>query len=144
MRTSATAAALLIERYPTLADRTHVIRNGYDGEIAPALTRTGGRLSILFAGVLYVRRTPFPLLAALERLLRDFPGPDFILAAGDDRTDEDLFERAPADAWTVHIGPGATRAAFVVADLQILRSVLESLATAGTAVLRPARTADRC
>jgi serine acetyltransferase len=67
--TSVTAAALLVEREPTLASRVHVIRNGYDGDIAPALVGTGGRLSILFAGVLYVRRTPYPLLAALERLL---------------------------------------------------------------------------
>jgi len=70
---------------------------------------------------------------AIQRLLRDFPGPDFILAAGDDRTDEDLFERAPSRAWTVHIGPGPTRASFVVTDLQALRGVLELLAAAGDA-----------
>ncbi len=70
---------------------------------------------------------------AIERLLRDFPGPDFIFAAGDDRTDEDLFERAPGNAWTVHIGPGPTRASYVVTDLQVLRGVLELLATAGAA-----------
>jgi hypothetical protein len=67
--TSATAAALLVERDPNLANRIHVIRNGFEGDIAPALVRTGGRLSILFAGALYVRRSPYPLLAALERLL---------------------------------------------------------------------------
>src|ERR1700733_918717 len=70
---------------------------------------------------------------AIERLLRDFPGPDFIFAAGDDRTDEDLFERAPSNAWTVHVGPGPTRASYVVTDLQVLREVLELLATAGPA-----------
>jgi trehalose 6-phosphate synthase/phosphatase len=70
---------------------------------------------------------------AIERLLRDFPGPDFIFAAGDDRTDEDLFERAPSNSWTVHVGPGPTRASYVVTDLQVLRGVLELLATAGTA-----------
>ena len=70
---------------------------------------------------------------AIERLLRDFPGPDFILAAGDGRTDEDLFERAPSNAWTVHIGPGPTRASFVVTDLRVLRGVLELLVTAGAA-----------
>jgi trehalose 6-phosphate synthase/phosphatase len=70
---------------------------------------------------------------AIERLRRDFPEPDFMLAAGDDRTDEDLFERAPANAWTVHIGPGPTRASFVVTGLQVLREVLELLATAGGA-----------
>jgi trehalose 6-phosphate synthase/phosphatase len=68
---------------------------------------------------------------AIHRLLRNFPDPDFILAAGDDRTDEDLFERAPPNAWTVHIGPGPTRASYVVTDLQVLRGILEVLATAG-------------
>jgi trehalose 6-phosphate synthase/phosphatase len=68
---------------------------------------------------------------AIRRLLRNFPDRDFILAAGDDRTDEDLFERAPSNAWTVHIGPGPTRASYVVTDLRVLRGVLEVLATAG-------------
>jgi serine acetyltransferase/glycosyltransferase involved in cell wall biosynthesis len=67
--TSATVAQLLAARNPDAAARIHVIRNGYDDVIAPPLTATGGRLSILFAGVLYVRRTPYPLLAALEDLL---------------------------------------------------------------------------
>jgi trehalose 6-phosphate synthase/phosphatase len=80
---------------------------------------------------------------AIERLLRDFLAPDFILAAGDDRTDEDLFERAPNSAWTVHIGPGPTRASFVVSDLRILRGVLELLATAGAAGRRPEKPVDR-
>jgi len=67
--TSASVATLLVQRHADIAAKVHVIRNGYDGEIAPPLIRTGGRLSILFAGVLYVRRTPYPLLAALETLL---------------------------------------------------------------------------
>ena len=68
---------------------------------------------------------------AMQRLLKLSPGADFVFAAGDDRTDEDLFERAPENAWTVHIGPGPTRASFVVLDFQALRSALESLVTAG-------------
>jgi serine acetyltransferase/glycosyltransferase involved in cell wall biosynthesis len=67
--TSASAAALLIERDARNANKVHVIRNGYDGAMAPPLVHTGGRLSILFAGVLYVRRSPYPLLAALEALV---------------------------------------------------------------------------
>ena len=51
-----------------------------------------------------------------------------MFAAGDDRTDEDLFERMPAGSWTVHVGPGPTRASFVVPDFQTLRRVLELLA----------------
>jgi trehalose 6-phosphate synthase/phosphatase len=69
--------------------------------------------------------------AALERLLKDLPDPDFIFAAGDDRTDEDLFERLSSDAWTVHVGAGATRASFVVTDFQALRRVLELLIGSG-------------
>jgi trehalose 6-phosphate synthase/phosphatase len=38
--------------------------------------------------------------------------PGFELAIGDDRTDEDLFERLPASAWTVHVGRGTTAARF--------------------------------
>src|SRR5579862_5671885 len=68
---------------------------------------------------------------AIERLLRHSPRADFVFAAGDDRTDEDLFERAPGNSWTVHVGSGPTRASFVVPDFQVLRSALESLVAAG-------------
>jgi Fe-S-cluster formation regulator IscX/YfhJ len=67
--TSAACALLLAERNKDLAGKIHLVRNGYDGVVAPPLTATGGRLSILFAGVLYRDRTPYPLLAALEELL---------------------------------------------------------------------------
>jgi serine acetyltransferase len=67
--TTEVVASLLAGRYPSPAAGIHVIRNGFDGAVDPALTTTGGRLSILFAGALYVRRTPYPLLAALEALL---------------------------------------------------------------------------
>jgi len=67
----------------------------------------------------------------LGRLLAAYPDPDFIFAAGDDRTDEDLFERLQDNAWTVHIGPGPTRASYVVADFEGLRRVLKLLAESG-------------
>jgi trehalose 6-phosphate synthase/phosphatase len=70
---------------------------------------------------------------ALQRLFRETPDPDFIFAAGDDRTDEDLFERLSSDAWTVHVGPGPTRASFTVTDTQVFRRVLELLVTSGVA-----------
>jgi trehalose 6-phosphate synthase/phosphatase len=60
----------------------------------------------------------------LEHLLMAYSNPDFIFAAGDDRTDEDLFERLPEHAWTVHVGPGPTRASFVTTDFQSLRRLL--------------------
>ncbi|MDP9159564.1 MAG: trehalose-phosphatase, partial [Acidobacteriota bacterium] len=65
---------------------------------------------------------------ALERLLTHYSHPDFLFAAGDDRTDEDLFERMPTDGWGVYVGPGPTRAAFVVPEVQELRKILELFA----------------
>ena len=68
---------------------------------------------------------------ALERLLAAQPQPDFLFAAGDDRTDEDLFERTPGDAWTLHVGPGPTRAAFVAPDVESVRRLLVMFTEAG-------------
>lgn len=67
--TSANLAHLLTNRYPGLAEKTIVVRNGYDGTYCQAPRNTGRRLAILFAGELYLNRDPFPLLHALERLL---------------------------------------------------------------------------
>src|SRR6266705_4128510 len=64
----------------------------------------------------------------LERLLASCSDPDFLFAAGDDRTDEDLFERLQSGAWTVHIGPGPTRASYIVADFEGLRRILQLFA----------------
>lgn len=65
---------------------------------------------------------------AFERIVSAALPRDFLFAAGDDRTDEDLFELMPSEAWTVHVGPGSTRAGFVVPDVQSLRRVLEMFA----------------
>jgi trehalose 6-phosphate synthase/phosphatase len=62
---------------------------------------------------------------AFERLLAAQPQPDFLFAAGDDRTDEELFERMQSAAYTVHVGPGATRASFAVSDFRGVRELLE-------------------
>ena len=60
----------------------------------------------------------------VERLLAAQPEPDFVFAAGDDRTDEDLFERLGGDAWTLHVGPGPTHAAFVAPNFESVRELL--------------------
>jgi trehalose 6-phosphate synthase/phosphatase len=59
-------------------------------------------------------------------------GSDFLLAIGDDRTDEDLFARIPDGRWTVHVGPGPTRAAFVLPDVQAVRGLLETFCAPGS------------
>ncbi len=40
---------------------------------------------------------------------------DFILAIGDDNTDEDLFATVPAEQWTVKVGMGVSLARFSLA-----------------------------
>lgn len=66
----------------------------------------------------------------LARLSRAAPNPVFCLAAGDDRTDEDLFARLPEDAWTIHVGTSRTRAKFFVPTHAEMRALLQRLAEA--------------
>ncbi len=65
----ATVAELLAKRYPDASAKITSVPNGYDGNGQSVSTHTGGKLSILFAGELYLGRNPFPVLDALERLL---------------------------------------------------------------------------
>ena len=58
------------------------------------------------------------------------PDPALILAAGDDRTDEDLFERLPPEAWSIHVGAPPTRARFGVKTPAEMRAVLTMLSQA--------------
>jgi trehalose 6-phosphate synthase/phosphatase len=50
------------------------------------------------------------------RLVADFRRKSFVLAMGDDRTDEDLFARLPRSAWTIRVGNGSTAARFRVSS----------------------------
>jgi trehalose 6-phosphate synthase/phosphatase len=73
----------------------------------------------------------------LNRLARAAPAPDFLLAAGDDATDEDLFARMPADAWTIHVGENQTRARYRLPGPEQFCSLLREFAAgAGAAVSR--------
>jgi glycosyltransferase involved in cell wall biosynthesis len=55
--------------FPLLSEKIHVIRNGFDGEPNEPREDTQHKLSMLFAGEIYVNRDPFGFLEALERLL---------------------------------------------------------------------------
>lgn len=66
---------------------------------------------------------------AAHRWFRN-PENDFLLAAGDDRTDEDVFEAAPDTAWTIKIGSGPTAARYALKNTVEMRDLLESLARA--------------
>ena len=54
--------------------------------------------------------------------------PEFVLALGDDRTDEDTFAAMPPDAYTVKVGPmPRSLARYAVADVADVRKLLASL-----------------
>ena len=53
---------------------------------------------------------------------------DFILAIGDDYTDEDIFAALPNDAYTVKVGRGKTLARYRVNSVDEVYKVLEKLA----------------
>ncbi len=67
--------------------------------------------------------------ALAERLLTVAPGTDFRFAAGDDRTDEDLFAALDAQAFTVHVGFEETRARFRVPDVPAVVLLLSRCAS---------------
>jgi trehalose 6-phosphate synthase/phosphatase len=72
------------------------------------------------------------------RLGQTSPLPDFILAAGDDVTDEDLFVQAPADAWTIHVGAGHSRARYRLAGPNEMSNLLDKFREAlGNAATYP-------
>jgi trehalose 6-phosphate synthase/phosphatase len=54
--------------------------------------------------------------------------PGFVLAFGDDYTDEDMFEALPAWAYTIKVGRGSTAARFRVSKPDEVLSLLEKLA----------------
>jgi len=62
----------------------------------------------------------------MKRLTYACPQPDFLLAAGDDRTDEDLFARLPRTAWTIHVGGNTSRARYRLSGPDEMRRLLYS------------------
>ncbi|MGH7766708.1 MAG: trehalose-phosphatase, partial [Candidatus Binatia bacterium] len=59
-------------------------------------------------------------------------GFDFVLAIGDDRTDEDAFGVLPEKAYSIRVGRGPTRARFQVASPDDVVSLLGALVKRGT------------
>jgi trehalose 6-phosphate synthase/phosphatase len=61
------------------------------------------------------------------RLAEGFRRKSFVLAMGDDRTDEDMFARLPRSAWTVRVGNGSTSARFRIASSEEANGLLRLL-----------------
>lgn len=63
----------------------------------------------------------------LTYMLQNQPSFDFVLAAGDDTTDEDLFAQMTPEMWTIHVGSNNSRARYCLADYREMRKLLEKL-----------------
>jgi trehalose 6-phosphate synthase/phosphatase len=66
----------------------------------------------------------------VKRIGEFCPDCEFQLGAGDDRTDEEIFERLPDDAWTIHVGNRRSRARFRLPDYGAMWNLLERFAEA--------------
>ena len=77
--------------------------------------------------VLEVRPRGSGKALAAARVLAGAPAGTVIVAAGDDRTDEDLFAALPPSALTIHVGRGASRASLRLPDPAAVRRFLRAL-----------------
>jgi trehalose 6-phosphate synthase/phosphatase len=64
--------------------------------------------------------------AAVEKILKTSPA-DFILCAGDDYTDEDMFAVLPSSAFTLKVGPGEASARYRVNSVDEVLDLLKNL-----------------
>lgn len=78
------------------------------------------------AKVIEIKNTSINKGRAAFHLLERFR-PDFVLAFGDDRTDEDLFTMLPAEAHTVKVGISATAAKHTVSSFREVTNALIEL-----------------
>lgn len=64
----------------------------------------------------------------VQMVLSQLDAPTLAMAAGDDRTDEDLFAALPEGSVSVHVGPMESSAGLRVADVLSMRALLAQLA----------------
>jgi len=65
---------------------------------------------------------------AASQIIERAQSADFILALGDDHTDEDMFAAIPADQWTVKVGMGISSARFSLPNSADVQQLLQELA----------------
>jgi trehalose 6-phosphate synthase/phosphatase len=80
--------------------------------------------------VLEIRNLEISKSRAATTLLEQHPA-DFIFAAGDDTTDEEMFSVLPESAWSVHVGGMLTRARCAVGTHHDVRQLLTRFVEAG-------------
>ncbi|NLH42511.1 MAG: bifunctional alpha,alpha-trehalose-phosphate synthase (UDP-forming)/trehalose-phosphatase [Planctomycetes bacterium] len=76
--------------------------------------------------ILEIRRYGISKARAVESLMAAESW-DFLLAVGDDYTDEEMFAALPENAWSIKVGPGASKARFNVDSVRDVRQLLRRL-----------------
>jgi trehalose 6-phosphate synthase/phosphatase len=89
------------------------------------------------AKIVEVRQQGVTKGAAFRAIVEELGPFDFILALGDDTTDEDTFNAVPDSAHTVHVGEGSSRARVSLASPAAVRTFLRALLS-GAPVAQPA------
>jgi trehalose 6-phosphate synthase/phosphatase len=82
---------------------------------------------ILGEKVVEVRAAGLHKGVILPAVLEGLEYPYFLLAMGDDRSDEDLFAALPAGSAAIRIGPGESRASRRLPDYRAARAFLQQL-----------------
>jgi trehalose 6-phosphate synthase/phosphatase len=65
---------------------------------------------------------------AVQAMASEEPPDSLIVAIGDDRTDEDMFQYVPQTGIAIHVGTERSRAAHRLADVQTVRRLLSTIA----------------
>lgn len=97
----------------------------------------------LFEGnrILEIRRYGISKGNAAKALMSAEPW-DFVLALGDDYTDEEMFAALPENAYSIKVGQGASRARFNVDTVRNVRQLLRRLADLSSEVARQPASAN--
>lgn len=78
--------------------------------------------------VIEIKNTEVNKGAAASRWLEKFPA-EFVLALGDDRTDEDTFKAMPPNAYSIKVGNGRSSARYSLESVKDVRRILKELLT---------------
>jgi trehalose 6-phosphate synthase/phosphatase len=65
---------------------------------------------------------------AMQAMVAEQPASTLLVAVGDDRTDEDMFQYVPPTGIAMHVGAEPTRAAIRLPDVQAVRELLGTMA----------------
>ncbi|MEP2024527.1 MAG: bifunctional alpha,alpha-trehalose-phosphate synthase (UDP-forming)/trehalose-phosphatase [Reichenbachiella sp.] len=78
--------------------------------------------------VVEIKSTEINKGRAARNWMKRYEGADFIMAAGDDWTDEDTFKVMPKDAFTIKVGSSNSAAKFSVNSYEDVRALLKRIA----------------